>query len=148
MKALFRAVIAGGLLLTATAGSAQYVERVYDRGSVWTVSYVETKPGQFNGYMADLGKNWRAQRALAQKRGDELSYKVLQVADARDGEPNLILMVEYKNWAARDRSLADIDAETKQRVGSLDKNRQMNMDREAMRTARGSLAANDLQFTK
>lgn len=148
MKALFRAVIAGGLLLTATAGSAQYVERVYDRGSVWTVSYIETKPGQFNGYMADLGKNWRAQRALAQKRGDELSYKVLQVADARDGEPNLILMVEYKNWAARDRSLADIDAETKQRVGSLDKNRQMNMDREAMRTARGSLAANDLQFTK
>ena len=76
MKALFRAVIAGGLLLTATAGSAQYVERVYDRGSVWTVSYIETKPGQFNGYMADLGKNWRAQRALAQKRGDELSYKV------------------------------------------------------------------------
>ena len=145
MKALFRAVIAGGLLLTATAGSAQYVERVYDRGSVWTVSYIETKPGQFNGYMADLGKNWRAQRALAQKRGDELSYKVLQVADARDGEPNLILMVEYKNWAARDRSLADIDAETKQRVGSLDKNRQMNMDREAMRTARGSFAESVLE---
>ena len=148
MKSLFLSAIGGALLLSASVASAQFTPRVYDRGSVWTASYIQTKPGQFNAFMADLGKNWRAAREQAQKRGDEISYKILNIADARDGEANLVLMVEYKNWATRDRSLADNEADTKALFGSLDANRQMGLDREALRTQRGSRASVELKFVK
>lgn len=149
MKNILTAAIGGVLLLSAAGASGQAIERVYDRtGSVWTISYIETKPGQFNAYLKDIGAQWKARRALGQKRGEELSYKILQVADARENEPNLILMVEYKNMAARDIGLAQEEADTKAVMGSLDVAQQKVMNREALRTQRGSLMARELTFTK
>ena len=37
------------------------------------------------------------------KDGDLLSFRVLQLPFARDGEPNVMFLVEYKNWAAFDK---------------------------------------------
>lgn len=148
MKTASFMVIGAALLMSGTLANAQQTERVYDRGSVWTASYVETKPGQFNAYMADLNKYWRAQREAAQKRGDELSYKILSIADARDGEPNLVLMIEFKNWAVRDRTIAAAEAETRQMSGSLDNARSLALNRENMRTQRGSRASVELKFIK
>ena len=148
MRTRFLGTIGAALLLSATAGSAQETDRVYDRGSVWSASYIETKPGKFNAYMASLSKTWKVQREAAQKRGDELSYKILQIADTRDGEPNLVLMIEFKNWAVRDRSLATNEAETKQLMGSLDAANQLQIDRETLRTQRGGRASVELKFIK
>ena len=146
MKNLFGSAACGALLLTAAVANAQATPRVYDTGSVWSISYIEVKPGQLNAYMANINGAWRAQRALGQKRGDELSYKILEVADPRDNEPNLILMIEYKNWAVRDRTLAQAEADTKAIQGSLDKAMQATIDRGALRTQRGSLTADELKF--
>lgn len=146
MKNLFGPAIAGALLLTSATAGAQSTPRVYDEGSVWGISYIEVKPGQLNAYMANINGAWRSQRTMAQKRGDELGYKILQVADPRDNEPNLILMVEFKNWAVRDRTLAQAEADTKAIQGSLDKAMQATIDRGALRTPRGSLVAQELKF--
>lgn len=146
MRNLFAPAICGALLLSAGAAGAQATPRVYDTGSVWSISYIEVKPGQLNAYMANINGAWRSQRAIAQKRGDELGYKILQVADPRDNEPNLILMVEFKNWAVRDRTLAQAEADTKAIQGSLDKAMQATIDRGALRTQRGGLVAQELKF--
>mgnify|MGYP006885815557 CR=1 FL=1 len=148
MKMFSRAVLAAAIMLPAVSAPAQQTERVYDRGSVWSASYIETKPGQFNAYMADLNRNWRLQREAAQKRGDELSYKILSVADTRDGEPNLVLMIEFKNWAVRDRTLAAVEADMRQLAGSLDNAQKLALDREKLRAQRGSRTAVELKFIK
>lgn len=148
MRKFAIAALTAALMVSSAAAPAQQTDRVYDRGSVWTASYISTKPGQFNAYMADLNRNWRVQREMAQKRGDELSYKILSIADAREGEPNLVLMIEFKNWAVRDRSLAAAEADMRQLAGSLDNAQKLAIDREKLREQRGSRASVELKFIK
>lgn len=127
--------------------SAQDNTRVYDQGSVWNVSYVRTKPGQFNAYLNDLSKVWRVYLEDSKKDGDVLSYRVLSVASPRDGEANLILMVEFKNFATFDRSIEYFEKQAEKIQGSLDATSQANIDRGALRDLMGGVNARELHFT-
>ncbi len=50
-------VLVFGLLAIS---SSQAADRVYnDGGSVWTVSFIETKPGHFDDYIENLNQIWR-----------------------------------------------------------------------------------------
>jgi hypothetical protein len=135
--------VAGGLC----AAQAQGTERVYDEGPVWRVSAVEVKPGMFNTYLKYLSGSWRAIQEAQKKTGDVLSYKVLRVDAARDHEPDLYLMVEYRNMAVFDQSLKDSDAQTAAVFGSVAKAQEMAVTRESMRETRGSMLLRELKFT-
>ena len=147
-------ILATAVLAMAITGSgglaanAQSAERVYDNGTVWTISEVETKPGMFDDYMKYLSTTYRVIQEAGKKAGRVLSYKVLTVDSPRDHEPDVILMVEYKNMAAFDRSLADGDAATAAAFGSTVKSNQSAVSRETLRTLRGSLTARELVFLK
>ena len=143
--ALGAAIAFGGM---TGAAQAQTAERVYDNGSVWNVSYIETKPGMFDEYMAYLNGPWRSIQEASKKDGDILSYKILSIGENRDNEPNLVLMVEYKNMAVFDRSLADGDRQTAAVFGSSQKANQSQISREAMRSTRGGFQARELKFIK
>jgi hypothetical protein len=138
------------LALAAMAMStAQAADRVYtDGGSVWTVSFVETKPGQFDNYIADLNQVWRRYLDEQKKDGDVLSYKIIPIAFPRDGEPNLMLMVEFKNWAAFDKGNAYFDKIAAKLQGSVDQATQSNIDREKLRKLRGGFAGQEIKFKK
>ncbi len=141
MKSLHFAAL-GAALFVATVGvttgaSAQDVPRVYDVGPVWSISRIEVKPGQGDAYMAYLNKGWRATRMANQKSGHEMAYKILTLEDSRDGEPNLLLMIQYKNHAAFDRPLDEEDAVTKAVEASMGKTMPM-ADRESMRKSHGN----------
>ncbi len=101
----FAAALAG-LALSVACGSAALADpvRAYDNGAVWQLSYVifSTKPGHFDDYMRYLSGAWRATQEALKRQGQVLDYKILNLADARDGEPDVILMVEWKNMAAFD----------------------------------------------
>ena len=139
--------LASTSLIGGLAAHAQMAERVYDEGGVWRVSAILVKPGMMRTYMADLSKGWRVAQENAQKKGDVISYKVLEVDSARDNEPNLFLMVEYRNMAVFDESLKEGEAQTSAVFGSLDKAQSMAAAREAMRTQRGSVLLRELKFT-
>ena len=143
--ALGAALAFGGMTGVA---QAQTAERVYDNGSVWNVSYIETKPGMFDEYMAYLNGPWRSIQEAGKKDGDILSYKILSIGANRDNEPNLVLMVEFKNMAVFDRSLADLDRQNASVFGSNQKADQAQISREAMRTQRGGFRARELKFIK
>jgi hypothetical protein len=138
--------LASASLLGGVAAHAQAVARVYDEGSVWRVSAVEIKPGMFNTYMSYLSNNWRAIQEAGKKRGDVLSYRIMRVDAPRDHEPDLYLLVEYKNMAVFDQSLKDADAQTTAAFGSLDKAHDMAITRETMRTSRGQMLLRELKF--
>lgn len=148
MKTLLRAAALGALLCTAAVGAAhaQGAARVYENGSVWQISYIEAKPGMFDDYMAYLNTGWRQSNELRKKAGDVLSYKVLTLPAPRDGGPNMILMVEFKNMAVFDRSQAEIDKQTAEIFGSVARANQAQIDREKLRTPRGAALARELTF--
>lgn len=152
MKTFLRAVaVAAALSLTlgaAGAAQAQNAERVYDNGPVWVISYIETKTGMFDDYMAYLSKQWRESNEANKRAGVVLDYKVLQVDQPRDGEPDVILMIQYRNMAAFDRPLAETEATAAKVFGSVVKSNQAFAGRNAMRTNRGSLSAREMLFIK
>ena len=150
MKMLLRAAaLAAGLALCATgAAQAQTAERVYDNGPVWVISYIETKTGMFDDYMAYLSTKWRETNEMDKKAGYVLDYKVLSVDAPRDHEPDVILMVEYKNMAAFDRPLAESEATSAKAFGSVVKSNQAFAARDAMRTNRGNVTTREIKFIK
>ena len=150
MKTLLRAAVIGAALCLAgiNVSQAQNAARVYENGSVWEVSYIETKPGKFADYMAYLNGSWKQSNELRKKAGDVLSYKVLAIGSPGDGKPDLMLMVEYKNMAVFDRSQAEVDKQTAEVFGSVARANQGQIDRETLRTPRGGVLTRELIFNK
>jgi len=149
MKSFIRAAaLAATLTLAAGAVSAQTAERVYDNGPVWVISYVETKPGMFDDYMAYLSTKWREVNEADKKAGVVLDYKVLAVDSPRDHEPDVILMIQFKNMAVFDRPLAEMEATSAKAFGSVVKSNQAFASRESMRTNRGGLTTREVVFKK
>lgn len=147
MKFVCMAAVAA-LALSALPAQAQQAERVYDNGTVWTISQVETKPGMFDDYMKYLSSTWRQIQEADKKAGYVLSYKVLAVDSVRDHEPDVLLMVEYKNMAAFDRSLDEQDKATAATFGSTVKANQSSISRESMRVLRGGQTLREVKFIK
>lgn len=89
---------AAGLMALLTAGPALAQESSYKPGSVWQASRIKVLPGQFENYMDYLDGRWKKVQEFGKKEGVILDYHVLSVNNARQGEPDLILIVEYKDY--------------------------------------------------
>lgn len=126
--------------------SAQDPDRVWDQGSIWSVSYVETKPGQFNAYIKDLSNVWRRYLDAQKKDGLVLSYRILNVDAPRDNEPDLILLIEFKDWAAYGTGVEYFEKQAVALQGSIEASLQSNVDRAALRTLRGGVTAQEITF--
>jgi len=135
-------------LSAAPLAQAQSAARVYDNGPVWVISFIETKPGMFDDYMAYLAHQWRDTNEADKRAGYVLDYKVLSLNEARDHEPDVVLMVEYKNMAAFDRPLAEQEATSAKAFGSVVKSNQAFASRESMRATRGGFTAREMVFLK
>lgn len=150
MKILAGAALAAAMAFGCMAGSAQAqtAERSYDNGPVWTVSYVQTKPGMFDEYLAYLNGPWKVLQEAAKKRGDIVAYHILSVDAPRENEADVILLVEFKNMGVFDRSLAELDKDTNAAFGSNPKSNQAAVKREDIRVLRGSATARELMLLK
>ena len=146
IKTLLCAAGAASLLVAVPSVQAQNAERTYDNGPVWTVGYIETKPGMFDEYMAYLDGPWKALQEAARKRGDVLEYHVLAVDSPREHEADVILMVEFKNMAVFDRSLDELDHDSNAVFGSTPKANQAAVKREDIRVLRGGVTARELHL--
>ena len=133
--------------LAVAPALAQDNTRNWEQGSVWSVSYVRTKPGQFNAYINDLSNVYRVFLEAQKADGDVLSYKMLAVTSPRDGEADLILLIEFRDYAVLDRPPAYFEGLTDKIMGSLETLRTANIDREALRDLMGGLTARELHFT-
>ena len=144
MKGLLLFIIS--MIFITFFGGVQAADRVWEDGSVWSITYAKTKPGKFNAYMEDLNNVWRVFTEREMRDGDILSYRVLQVSTPRDGEPNVMFLVEYKNWAAFDKGVEYFDKLAAEIMGSPEQSDAASIDREALRTLRGGLTAQEVEF--
>lgn len=150
MKMLMKSVLAAAALTICAGGAAQAqtAERVYDNGPVWVMSYVETKPGMFDDYMAYLAGPWKQLQEAGKKRGDILAYHVLSVDSPREHESDVILLIEYKNMGVFDRSLGELDKDTAAVFGSTVGGNKAAVKREDIRILHGGVSARELVFPK
>ena len=98
MKMMKALMVGAAMMMAATAAPSMAQETSYRPGSVWTASRLYVLPGQFENYMDWLAKDWKRTREFGKKEGVDLSYHVLQVNNPRKDEPNLILLIETKDY--------------------------------------------------
>ena len=132
--------------LISTTAMAQDHTRNWDNGYVVNVSEVHIKPGMFNAYINDLNGLWRKFQEEQMKDGSVISYNMYGNPAAREGEPDLYLVVTYKNWAAYDLGEEYFNKIRDKVIGSDDDMRSAGVKREELRTLGSSQNLQEIKF--
>jgi hypothetical protein len=141
---LVACVAAAGLGLSSMVAVAE--DHAYTEGPVINVSAIRTEPGKFDAYISYLDTVWKAAQEAAKKMGDVLSYRVVTVEPRGENDPDLYLVVTYKNWATQDGSTAKADAIAKMTEGSVDAANKSMIDRGKLRRLLGSWTGQELDL--
>ena len=124
--------------LACLSAAALADDHAYSDGGVVNVSRVRTLDGKFDDYMKYLDTTWKQSQEAAKKAGYILGYEVMQIEARGADDPNLLLIVRYKNWAALDGALAKSDEIAKQIQGSVAAANQSTAERDKIRRLIGS----------
>ncbi|TMH43050.1 MAG: hypothetical protein E6H49_01285 [Betaproteobacteria bacterium] len=134
-----------GLLLFGTQASVAQ-NKPYKEGTVWTVTFIKVKPGMFDVYMRDLSVQRKKLMDEAKKQGLIVSERMLSGFAVGREDWDLMLMVEYKNWAAFDGLSDKFDALALRVVGSEEKQVQTMVKRTEVREIVGQKTLQELTF--
>jgi hypothetical protein len=147
MLAKYRlAACAAFVTLACTSMTSFADDHAYTEGAVVNVSRIRTVDGKFDDYMKWLDTTWKKEQEAAKKAGYILGYEVLTVEPREPTDPDLILRITYKNWAALDGALAKGDAIAKEVEGSVAAASQAQYDRAKIRTVLGSMTMQVLEL--
>ena len=118
--------------------------RAYKEGPVTDITYVKTKPGQFDNYMKWLDTVFKPENEALMKAKVIIGYKVYgnQARDPHDAD--LILAITYANMAAMDNLNEKTDAISEKFEGDLAKQNQGFADRGSMREILGGRLIREL----
>jgi hypothetical protein len=112
--------------------------RNYNDGPVVNVSAIRTVDGHFDEYMQWLATTWKKQEEAAKKAGLVIGYHVYTAEARGPNDPDIYLVIEFKNWAALDGLGSKLDAVSAQIEGSIDKAAAAQAARGKIRTVLGS----------
>ncbi len=140
MTLMTRVFCAGGALLSLAGLSTIALAdgRDYNDGPVINVASIRTVDGHFDDYMHWLATSYKKQQDAAKKAGLITAWRVIVIEARGPNEPDVLLVTEYKNWAALDGLGGKFDAVLTQTEGSVDKANQSEADRSKIRTVLGS----------
>lgn len=136
-KPCFAALAALGCFVCASV-SALADDHAFTEGPVVNVSSIRTVDGKFDDYMKWLDTTWKREQEAAKKAGYILSYQVLTVEPRSPEDPDIYLVITYKNWAALDGAVAKGDEIAKEIEGSVAAANQSESDRGKIRRVLGS----------
>jgi hypothetical protein len=131
-----------GLLACSAAALAD--DHAYTEGGLVNVSYIRTEYGKFDEYMKYVDTTWKAEEEAAKKAGYITGYKVITIEPRTENDPDIALVVYYKNWAALDGGLAKGDEIAKQVEGSIAATNQGSVERNKIRRIIGSWTGQEL----
>ena len=89
-------VFAAAMMFLGSTAFAQ--SSSYTPSTVWNFSSIKIEPGQFENYMDFLAKTWKKSNEFGKKEGYVISYHVFAVNNPREGEPDVILAIESKDY--------------------------------------------------
>ncbi len=140
MKRTTQVVCALAALLTITAlpGTALADGRDYNDGPVINVASIRTVDGHFDDYMHWLATGFKKQQEAAKKAGLITAYRVIVIEARGPNDPDVLLVTEYKNWAALDNLGGKLDKIGAEVEGSVEAAAKSEADRAKIRTVLGS----------
>jgi hypothetical protein len=112
--------------------------RDWNDGPVINVSSIRTVDGHFDDYMHWLATTYKKQQEAAKKAGLITSYRVVVIEPRGPNEPDILLVTEYKDWAALDHLGSKLDQISAQIEGSVEAAAKSEVDRAKIRTVLGS----------
>ena len=138
---MMKTLYAGAALLVAAtmAVPAAAQESPLKRGSVWVASRVDVLPGQTPAYADYLATEWKKEMEWGKTQGYILSYRIMSTNNRRNDEPDMVLLIEYKDYG----TVAQRDAIGKRYNEAMKTDRYKtaagNLEREKIRTLMGSI---------
>lgn len=86
----------GGVALFLSAASPSFAQQsAMTDGQWWTASRIDVEDGQMQNYLDFIAKTWIPNQEYAKSQGWISDYYVLDNVNARDGEPDLILITRF-----------------------------------------------------
>ena len=126
------------LALTTTPSPAWADGRDYTDGPVVNSAYIRTVDGHFDDYMHWLATTYKKQQEAAKAAGLITSYRVLVVEARTPQDPDIILVTEFKNWAALDHLAGKMEQVSAKIEGSVEAANKSEVDRAKIRTVLGA----------
>ncbi len=80
-------------------------ERAYTEGPVIDVHYLRVEYGKFEEYVDWLNSTWKPYHTTTKNAGLIIDYKVFRATPKSADQPNVILMITFKNMAALDEGI-------------------------------------------
>lgn len=90
------------LSMSATSSALADDSKSYTEGPVTQVTSIRTKPGMFDTYMKWLDTTGKQLREDEKKAGIIIDYGVYEATPRSPHDPNLYIVITYKNMAALD----------------------------------------------
>ncbi len=130
----------------SVAATAQDHDRSWEQGTVLQVTNVHIKPGMFNAYVNDLNGLWRVFMEQQKEDDNVVGYRMWANPASREGEADLILTVEYANWAAFDLGVEYFEKLSTKLRGSTENMRQLGVAREELREIGSTINLREIKF--
>jgi len=144
IKHLFAFIAAIGLAFASIASIA--AEHPFTEGQVVNVYAIRTADGRFDDYLKFLDTIWKPTQEAAKQAGYIIGYKVIKVEPRGENDPDIYLIVYYRNWAALDGATAKADVISKEVEGSVEGANASTVSRGKIRRILGSWTGQQLDL--
>jgi hypothetical protein len=125
------------VLCAFTPEAKAQVGKTYEEGQVTAVTYLKVEYGRLDDYVKWLSSTWKPTMEAKKKAGLIVDYKVFSARPKSPDEPNIILMLTYKNMAGLDKA-AEEEAVSEKVIGSADVQNRARVERSDYRKVLGS----------
>lgn len=123
---------------TATIKASGGSSAPYNEGSVWALSMIKTKTGLSDEYLKQISGTVKPVYEEAKKQKIILSYKILNGEASDPHDFNILILVEYPNWAAFDNLRDKMDPVIAKVEGSQDQQKEIAVKRLDIREILGT----------
>jgi hypothetical protein len=139
MKPRFLAVVAvAALSMSAISSVLADDSKAYTEGTVVEITSIRTKPGMFDAYMKWLDTTGKQLREDEKKAGLILDYAVYGAQPRSPHDPDIYLVITYKNMAALDGLSDRVEPLQRKIWATREAGNKAAADRESMREVLGS----------
>jgi hypothetical protein len=110
----------------------------YNEGPVWTLTMIKTKTGLADEYLKQITETVKPVYDEEKKQKIILDYKILNGEASSAQDFNILILVEYPNWAAFDNLRDKMDPIVEKVMGAEDKRRETAVKRLDIREILGT----------
>ncbi len=123
---------------TTTTKATSASSAPYDEGPVWTLTMIKTKTGLADEYIKQITGTVKPVYDEEKKQKVILDYKILNGEASDPHDFNILILVEYPNWAAFDNLRDKMDPVVAKVMGSEEQRKELAVKRLDVREILGT----------